>query len=78
MPYPRSSPLVGMTDDLKARLPLYWSDYHDMFNLKVLASVMFMFFTSIGPAITFASLLQDKTSNELGAVGEFSSLIQAV
>lgn len=68
MPYPRTSPLVGIMEDLKARLPIYFTDFDDMINLKVLASVLFMFFTSIGPAITFASLLQSKTDNQLGAV----------
>ncbi|CAM9456900.1 unnamed protein product, partial [Ectocarpus fasciculatus] len=57
-----------MMEDLKARMPIYFSDFDDIFNLKVLASVLFMFFTSIGPAITFASLLQKETDDELGAV----------
>lgn len=70
MMYPRSIPFTGIREDLKVRLPLYASDFHDMLNLKVLASVLFMFFTSIGPAITFANLLQDKTDNYIGAVGK--------
>ena len=37
-------------------------------NLKVLASVLFMFFTSIGPAATFSALLQNKTDDQIGFV----------
>jgi boron transporter len=37
-------------------------------NLKVLASILFIFFTSLGPAITFATLLQSKTENNIGAI----------
>ena len=68
MPYPRAQPFVGIMEDLKARIPLYLTDFDEMFNLKVLASVLFMFFTSIGPAITFAALLQDRTEDHVGAV----------
>ena len=76
MPYPRKTPFAGMVEDLKARLPLYFTDFEDMFNLKVLASILFMFFTSIGPAITFASLLQEETDDELGAVGKIMHILK--
>jgi boron transporter len=62
------SPFSGISDDFKKRGHLYLKDFEDFFNLKVLASVLFMFFTSIGPAVTFASLLQIKTKDDIGAV----------
>jgi hypothetical protein len=37
-------------------------------TLQVLASVLFMFFTSIGPAATFSALLQSKTDDTIGFV----------
>lgn len=65
---PRSQPFVGIIEDLKARLPLYFSDFEHYDKLKVYASILFTFFTSVGPAITFSSLLRQETDNELGAV----------
>uniref|UniRef100_A0A0G4H0X3 Bicarbonate transporter-like transmembrane domain-containing protein n=1 Tax=Chromera velia CCMP2878 TaxID=1169474 RepID=A0A0G4H0X3_9ALVE len=58
----------GMLQDLKRRLPWYLSDWLDALDVKVLASTLFMFFTSIAPAITFASLLQAQTDEFIGAV----------
>uniref|UniRef100_A0A0G4HWL4 Bicarbonate transporter-like transmembrane domain-containing protein n=1 Tax=Chromera velia CCMP2878 TaxID=1169474 RepID=A0A0G4HWL4_9ALVE len=59
---------MGMYLDLKRRLPHYWSDWADALDVKVIASTLFMFFTSIAPAITFASLLQLKTNMLVGTV----------
>jgi len=67
------SPFAGMLEDLRVRSGLYADDFTDFWNLKVLASVLFMFFTSIGPAATFASLLQYKTDDDIGAVEVFMS-----
>jgi hypothetical protein len=56
-----------MITDLKNRIPFYLDDWtHNVLNLKVLASVLFMFFTSIGPAVTFASLLSNQTDKNVG------------
>lgn len=59
---------MGIKEDLEKRIPLYFSDFSDFFNLKVSASVLYMFFTSIGPAITFANLLQNETDKEVGVL----------
>jgi hypothetical protein len=50
------------------RFPFYLTDFQDTLNLKVLASILFMFFTSIGPAATFSALLQSKTDDQIGFV----------
>lgn len=68
MPYPRATPFVGVIEDLKNRLPIYASDFDHICSMKVFASILFMFFTSIGPAITFASLLVKDTDNNIGVV----------
>lgn len=62
------APFSGIMEDFSKRFPLYQSDFEDFFNLKVLASILFMFFTSIGPAVTFASLLQQETEDDIGIV----------
>ena len=52
----------GIKEDINRRLPYYFgADWTDGWNLKVLAAIFFIFFTSIGPAITFSELLQNET-----------------
>mmetsp|Transcript_16326 Transcript_16326/g.33115 ORF Transcript_16326/g.33115 Transcript_16326/m.33115 type:complete len:576 (-) Transcript_16326:245-1972(-) len=62
----------GIIEDLKRRAPWYLDDWTDIFYAKVLASIFFMFFTSLAPAITFSVLLEDNTdedgSIQIGAV----------
>jgi len=57
----------GMKDDFYRRWPHYVSDWTDGWNLKVLAAIFFIFATSIGPAITFAELLEEEV-HEIGVV----------
>jgi boron transporter len=62
-----SSLFRGISEDFQRRMPHYISDWTDGWNLKVLAAILFIFFTSIGPAITFAELLQAETG-QIGVV----------
>eukprot|EP00954_Amorphochlora_amoebiformis_P022246 1351949-Amorphochlora_amoeboformis.AAC.4 len=48
----------GIIKDIQRRLPHYLNDWTDIFHLKVLAAIFFMFFTSLAPAITFSVLLK--------------------
>lgn len=57
-----------MYEDFTARISLYVSDFDNICNLKVGASVLFMFFTSIGPGLTFANLLDEKTDQTIGVI----------
>ena len=57
----RIVPFKDMKDDLVRRLPHYCSDWTSGFNPKVLASSLFMYFTSIAPAITFAAVMDAST-----------------
>eukprot|EP00919_Chromeraceae_sp_WS-2016_P008826 GHVR01020707.1.p1 GENE.GHVR01020707.1~~GHVR01020707.1.p1 ORF type:complete len:682 (+),score=175.76 GHVR01020707.1:24-2069(+) len=59
---------TGVYNDIKRRLPYYLSDYIDGIDIKVIGSVIFMFFTSIAPAMSFASLLQDSTNKHIGPI----------
>lgn len=63
-----ATPFKGMVADLKRRAPHYWSDWTDGFHTRVLSSTLFMVFTSIAPAITFAGVLSTETDNHLGPV----------
>ena len=52
---------LGIKEDIERRRRWYVSDWMDGHNAKTTASIFFMFFTSIAPAITFAELLEDET-----------------
>ena len=63
----------GMRRDLLGRLPHYLDDWTHPFSSlrtlsKVIASVVFMFFSSTIPAITFAAFLITATNNQYGVV----------
>lgn len=58
----------GFINDIKRRLPYYWSDYKDGLNPKSLASILFLFFACLAPAIAFGGLLAFKTNGEIGAM----------
>ena len=58
----------GVTEDLKRRLPLWLGDWRDGLHPKVLASVLFMFFACLAPAVAFGGLLSTLTGGQIGAV----------
>jgi hypothetical protein len=58
--------LRGLRADLTGRLKVYWSDYRDALHVKILASTLFIFFTSILPAITFGVFLSVNTRGQIG------------
>ena len=58
----------GIARDLRRRAPHYVSDWTDGHNAKTTASIFYMFFTSIAPAITFAELLDRSTKGKIGVV----------
>lgn len=58
----------GIKADLEKRRPHYLSDWTDIWSQKVLSSTLFIFFTSIAPAITFSLFVTESTNDELGAI----------
>lgn len=69
---PRLSFCGGIAADVKGRLQFYIDDFRVGLQWpgarKALASTIFIFFTNIMPAITFAYFLADRTHNALGVV----------
>ena len=49
-------PFYGAYSDLKKRMPLYLSDIRDGLSPQVLSSIVFIFFASLSPAITFGGM----------------------
>lgn len=56
----------GLINDVRRRLPHYWSDIRDGLNFQCLAAFFFIYFAALSPAITFGGLLADKTDNWVG------------
>ncbi|MDB4533186.1 sodium bicarbonate transporter family protein, partial [bacterium] len=57
---------------IKRRLPHYLDDFKDGLRAKSIASIVFMFFACLAPAITFGGLLGEQTG---GAIGTQEMLI---
>lgn len=60
--------LGGLINDVKRRLPHYGSDFTDGLNTKSIASVLFLYFACLAPAVAFGGLLSVLTEGQVGAV----------
>ncbi|MEM0924632.1 MAG: PTS sugar transporter subunit IIA [Planctomycetota bacterium] len=60
-------PLSGLKADLTRRLKHYRSDFQDGLRSKSLASIVFMYFACIAPAVTFGGLMGSETNGQIGA-----------
>jgi len=58
----------GLMQDVHRRLPHYGSDFSDGFHTKSLASILFLFFACLAPAVTFGGIMAGLTGNHIGAV----------
>ena len=58
-------PFGGLIKDVKRRYPKYWSDIRDVVSIQGLASIIFIYFANITPAITFGGVLSDTTNGAL-------------
>lgn len=56
----------GLVKDIKRKIPHLKSDYLDAVNFRCLISVIFVYFSFLAPAITFAALLSEETKGLLG------------
>ncbi|ACO61390.1 anion exchanger family [Micromonas commoda] len=61
------APFVGIKEDLAARGPLYIDDFKQGISPKSLASVFFLFFAALAPAVAFGAVLTSATAGMLGA-----------
>ncbi|KAG8189148.1 hypothetical protein JTE90_018441 [Oedothorax gibbosus] len=58
----------GLINDVKRKLPWYWSDFKDAFALQSVASIFFLYFACLTPIITFGGLLGDATEERIAAI----------
>ncbi len=59
---------AGVLSDLRSRLPYWVNDFTCGFNLKVLASILFMFFACAAPVIAFGALTATLTGGQIGVI----------
>lgn len=58
----------GLMADIRRRAPHYVSDFTDGMNAKSVASVFFLFFACLAPAVAFGGLLSVLTDGTIGAI----------
>uniref|UniRef100_A0A0G4HL09 Bicarbonate transporter-like transmembrane domain-containing protein n=1 Tax=Chromera velia CCMP2878 TaxID=1169474 RepID=A0A0G4HL09_9ALVE len=58
---------VGLVEDLRNKLPWYWSDIKDGMRMKSLATVLYLFWGCIANAVAFGSVLGRATGGLIGA-----------
>lgn len=58
----------GLKNDLKRKIPWYWSDFKDAFATQCVASWIFLYFACLSPIITFGGLLAEATGKNMAAM----------
>ncbi|XP_035714213.1 electroneutral sodium bicarbonate exchanger 1 isoform X3 [Folsomia candida] len=58
----------GLMNDIKRKVPWYWSDFKDALSSQCLASWLFLYFACLTPIITFGGLLGKATNNNMAAI----------
>lgn len=59
--------MAGVKADIRRRMPHYISDFTDGLRAKCLASIVFMFFACLAPAVTFGGFMGLETDGAIGA-----------
>lgn len=62
-----SYPLAGLIGDIRRRLPHYIDDFRSGLRTKSIASIVFMFFACLAPAVTFGGFMGLETGGSIGA-----------
>ena len=58
----------GIIQDIRRRLPHYAHDFRDGIHSKSLASILFLYFACLAPAVTFGGIMAELTDNHIGTV----------
>ncbi|XP_046386764.1 sodium bicarbonate cotransporter 3 isoform X7 [Ischnura elegans] len=58
----------GLVNDVKRKVPWYWSDFKDALALQCIASWIFLYFACLSPIITFGGLLGEATGRNMAAM----------
>lgn len=63
-----AKPFAGVVGDLRRRLPHFADDFRSGLQGKCIASIVFLFFACVAPAITFGGIMGLQTDGQIGAV----------
>ncbi|XP_055494116.1 LOW QUALITY PROTEIN: sodium-driven chloride bicarbonate exchanger [Leucoraja erinacea] len=58
----------GLYEDIKRKIPFFWSDIRDACNLQCVASFLFLYCACMSPVITFGGLLGEATEGSISAM----------
>ncbi|CAK9831182.1 Sodium-driven chloride bicarbonate exchanger [Anthophora retusa] len=58
----------GLMNDVKRKVPFYFSDFKDALALQCIASFIFLYFACLSPIITFGGLLGEATGKNMAAM----------
>jgi hypothetical protein len=58
----------GLRHDIARRRPHYLGDFRDGLHVKCIASVLFLYFACLAPAVTFGGVMAVQTDGHIGAV----------
>ncbi|KAL2014291.1 hypothetical protein VTN00DRAFT_1816 [Thermoascus crustaceus] len=58
--------LRGIVNDIKRRVPYYWSDWTDAWDYRVVPATIYMYFANILPALAFSLDMFEKTHQSYG------------
>ncbi|KAK6632261.1 hypothetical protein RUM44_007302 [Polyplax serrata] len=58
----------GLINDVKRKVPWYWSDFKEALAMQCIASWIFLYFACLSPIITFGGLLGTATGNNMAAM----------
>ncbi|KAL5282439.1 SLC4A7 family protein [Megaselia abdita] len=58
----------GLYNDVRRKVPWYWSDFKDALSLQCIASWIFLYFACLSPIITFGGLLSEATGKNMAAM----------
>ncbi|XP_045168202.1 electrogenic sodium bicarbonate cotransporter 1-like isoform X6 [Mercenaria mercenaria] len=61
-------PFNGLYNDIKRKLPWYWSDYKDGIHIQCLAAFVYVFLGTFTPNVTFGGLLGQATDQYMGVM----------
>lgn len=62
-----AAPFSGLAADIRRRWVHYKADFVDGLRAKSIASIVFMFFACVAPAVTFGGLMGSETGGAIGA-----------
>lgn len=61
-------PFSGLVNDVKRKLPWYWSDFKDGIHVQCIAAFVYVFLGTFTPNVTFGGLLGQATDQYMGVM----------